>query len=750
MTSPTGLLTGLLTGLPDLGAPLTSLPGAVFRGFDDNGLAVAVPDVLDLERQADGSAALLVTLVRGEEPPYGRIEAGFAVGTRLPEIGAAAVAQGQIIRLAEAEVRGGVLEFTARLGRVAEQVLVPAFELAPGLLARARVAAILSPEAATLAARLVEDATLLVTATLRLTLRAVAPRLPLAVTVDPHDLAVRLAGRVGEGAALTLEELGEALGALLAGQGEGRAETLALRLKELLARPELSTEIRYRLRSPDEVAPGREHVDLAVPTAVLVDRVVSVDPFSTARALSGGSLDRHVRRITVPPLPAGHVSVEFAANLPEPVSGLLALFADLRVPPAPPLRLQQVTAGATLEPPGRTGTAHVVLAPGEESHLGDLGAEVRLRALLDVPAGASEVSGAAGGPAELAGPWQPATDRHLLLGPAAFPLPLTVVRASEALTALAVAEVVTAAGRTQARLDVATPLAAVPRVPGDPPVRVIIRPTGPGRTIELPVDGPDRLDLDPVTLPGFGAHQARLICRKPPVQVEWRAEGDAGPPRTIRLRGEGEIRWIATSPFQPGVVWRVVTAGVPGPAGPWSAPVAPAEGLVIAVDPPEAIVLNGVEAWPDDAEPGVWTYVPPGPFLDRLPGGGRAIGLVEAGVVAFLQVTTRLDVPDQDRDAMRRGLPAGSDLRPAPVTVRRVAVEVRKPDGGWAPVAEGTSSGLPPWTTALSATLDAAQAAAVKAALGGARDRLRLVGEVAAAAGVTVRTRDVADLLETQ
>ncbi|MCT9934394.1 hypothetical protein N5079_29735 [Planotetraspora sp. A-T 1434] len=749
MTTQTGLSTGLLTGLPDLGAPLTSLPGAVFRGFDDNGLAVAVPDDLDLERQADGSAALLVTLVRGDEPPYGRIEAGFAVGTRLPEIGAAAVAQGQIIRLAEAEVRGGVLEFTARLGRVAEQVLVPAFELAPGLLARARVAAILSPEAATLAARLVEDATLLVTATLRLTLRAVAPRLPLAVTVDPHDLAVRLAGRVGEGAALSLEELGEALDALLPGQREGRAETLALRLKELLARPELSTAIRYRLRSPDEVARGQEHVDLAVPTAVLVDRVVSLDPFLAARALSGGSLDRHVRRITVPSLPAGHVSVEFAANLPEPVSGLLALFADLRVPPAPPLRPQQVTAGAALDPPGRTGTAHVVLAPGEESHLGELGAEVRLRALLDVPEvpeGASRVPG----PAELAGPWQPATDRHLLLGPAAFPLPLTVVRASEALTALAVAEVVTAEGRTPARLDAATPLAAVPRVPGDPPARVVIRPTGPGRTIELPVDGRDRLDLDIVTLPGFGAHQARLACRKPPVQVEWRAEGDAGPPRTIRLQGEGEIRWIATSPFQPGVVWRVATGGVPGAPGQWSAPVAPADGLVIAVDPPEGIVLNGVEAWPDDAEPGVWTYVPPGPFLDRLPGGGRAIGLVEAGAVAFLQVTTRLDVPDQDRDTMRRGLPAGSDLRPAPVTVRRVAVEVRTPDGGWAPVAEGTSSGLPPWTTALSATLDAAQAAAVKAALGGARDRLRLVGELTAPAGVTVRTRDVADLLEIQ
>lgn len=740
----------ILRGLPDLGAPLASLPGTVFRAYEDSGLAVALPDRLDLERAADGTPVLLVTLVRSEQEPYGRIEAGFAIGTRLGEIGEAAARQsekeGEPLRVAAADLWGGVLEVTARLGPVTEEALTPPLELAPDLLTRARVSVVLDPHAAVVASRLVEDATLPVTATLRLTLRAVAPRLPLATTIDPHETAARLAARFGAEATLTVEDLADGLDALLAGTlapsatapgvaavgDEARGQALALRLKEILARPVVSAQGRYRLRHPDEVLPGQERVDLAVATAVLVDRVLTLDPFAAARA---HGMDRHVRRVTTPPLPAGHVAVEFAANLPEPVAGLLALLADLRIPPAPPLRPQPVTAGAALDGPGRTATAGIVLAPGEEPS-----GEARLRALLDLP----------GGPVELAGPWRPAADRHLLFGPADFPLPLTVVRAPAELTRLATAEVVTADGRVAARLDGLTPMTAVPLRAEDRPARVVIRPIGPGRVIELPLDGRDRLDLELVTLPGYGAQRALLTCRTPPVQVEWRPEGADDPPRTVRLdrdRPEAEIRWIATSPFQPGLVWRTASQG-----GDWSAPVAPADGLVIVVDAAKPIVVNGVEMRPDDAEPGVWTYLPPGPFLDLGPDGRPAIGLIEAGTTAFLQVTSRLDLDEAARAALlgelRRRAPGRPErVRPSAVTVRRVALEARRPDGAWAPVAEGTGSGLPPWTTALAATLDPEQAAAVRAALSGTRGRLRLVGELDAPGGADVRVRDVADLL---
>lgn len=192
---------------------------------------------------------------------------------------------------------------------------------------------------------------------------------------------------------------------------------------------------------------------------------------------------------------------------------------------------------------------------------------------------------------------------------------------------------------------------------------------------------------------------------------------------------------MAASPFQPGFVWRVTRGDAPGP---WSDPVPPTEGLVLSVPAaasPEPVVLDGLELRPDPADPSVWTYVPPGPFLELGPDGRPALGVVDAGPVSFLQITTRLDLPDSARNALADRLPnpqrPSATVRAATVAVTRVAVETRPPDGVWASVAEGASSDVPPWTTALAATLGAEQSAAVKAALGGTRGRMRLVGELA-------------------
>lgn len=207
---------------------------------------------------------------------------------------------------------------------------------------------------------------------------------------------------------------------------------------------------------------------------------------------------------------------------------------------------------------------------------------------------------------------------------------------------------------------------------------------------------------------------------------------------------EADLVWIATSPFQPGLVWRVVRDGVPGS---WSAPVAPADGLVITVgtttggsdvdadgaDPmePDVVVVEGIELRPDPADPAVWTYVPPGPLLERGPDGTPAISLLDAGTVTFLQVTCRLDLLDEDRSrvlaSLRQKRPSGpTSIRPHAVNVRRVALQVKPTDGGWATVAEGASSGNPPWTTALSASLTTEQTLAVEAAISGTPDRARL------------------------
>ncbi len=766
--------------LPDLGSPVASVPGAAFDAFGGGGLVVLVPDDLELERQADGSAALLVTLLRSPSAPggaAGRIEIGFTVDLPFDSVGQALAAQGIPAGLVPGELLGGVLELTAQVGADPATPLVPPVVLSPAMLARAHVVVDLLAESAVLAARLVKESALPVHAELRLRFPAVAPRVPLELEFDRQRVAQLLAERFGAQAVVSDTDLAEALDALLADPavtglaitdptvdvpvpvpvpapvtGDAsvvpsglRAEILGLRLRDELAVPDAGAALRYRLRPVAEVSPQSGRVDLATAERVSADRLLTLDPFAAARVLSGGAFERYVRTIDVPTLPTGHLRVSFAANLPAPMAGLLALFADLRVPALPPFRTQEVTAGVELSAPERSADAEIVLSPGEA-----LVGEVRLRALL---AGSD-------GPAELPGPWRPAAGDRLVLGPESFPLPLTVVRASGAFTDVATAEVRSAAGRVLARIDTGTPLVAVPRQDADPPAVVAVRPLGPGRTIDLPFGQAPRLDLDPVTLPGFGAHQARVVSRavagRPPLLVEWRPETGGQEPLAVRLgadRPEARIGWIAASPFEPGFRWRVTLGG--GEPGPWSDPVMPADGLTVQVDAGPAeqpVVLDGLELRPDPADPSVWTYVPPGPFLELGPDGGPALGLVDAGAVCFLQITARLDLPNATRDALpARLLPLTgrppTAVRAVEVAVTRVAVETRPPDGTWAAVAEGTGSGASPWTTALSATLGAEQTAAVRAAVGGARGRMRLVGELAAGGTNFANERDVADLL---
>lgn len=753
-----------IEGLPDLATPLGLSAGTAFRAYGRTGLAVVVPERIGLERQLDGSPTLLVTLVRGGAAPDaaagGRLEIGFAVDADLGAIGEAAAAAGLTMRLVVAEVEGGAAQVNVRLGPIAD-VLVPAFDVPPEVLVRARVSVQLSPAAATLVERLVQAAQVPVDLDLRLRVRAVAARLPLALELDPRRIAVKLAERYGEEAVITLTELSDGLEALLPDPditltGDPSAidppvlrSTIAQRLEDRLTVPETAATATYRLRPLADVAQGSERVDLAVPTAVRFDHVLHYDPFLDARAESDGKLDRYVRRIELPALPTGHIRVTLAANIPEPAVGLLALFADLRVPSTPPLRPQPVMASAALRLPGRVGAVDILLAADEQ-----LAGEVRLRALLDRP----------GGPIELSGPWRAATGPHQLLGPELFPLPLTLVRATPALIELATVDVLGASGALLAHLDAARPSAAVPRAAQDAAIRLAVRPRGPGRTIELPLDTRRRVDVDPTTLPGFGAHNAlvtKTAADGSSVAVEWRAEGaEDTTARSVRLGPDTQtagIGWIATSPLQPGVVWRIVRDGG---AGRWSAPVPPADGLVIAVgattiggddvdanetdpDKLDFVVVEGIELRPDPLDASVWTYLPPGPLLERGPDGAPAITLIEAGAVSFLQLTSRVDLPEDDRARILTGLrqqrPHGpTSIRPQSVIVRRVALQVKPKDGDWVTVTEGTSSGIPPWTTALSATLTAEQALAVKAAINGTPERLRLIGELTVPADAAV------------
>ena len=116
-----------------------------------------------------------------------------------------------------------------------------------------------------------------------------------------------------------------------------------------------------------------------------------------------------------------------------------------------------------------------------------------------------------------------------------------------------------------------------------------------------------------------------------PFVVEWRADGDQGQaPLSVRMgagRAVAEIGWIAASPFRPGVIWRAVRDGTPGP---WSEPVLPQDGLVIEIggrtpmdDRKEPLVIDGIKVEAKDGDGRAWSYVPPRPALERGPAAGR-------------------------------------------------------------------------------------------------------------------------------
>jgi hypothetical protein len=573
----------MLLALPDLSYPLTGIPGAAYRGFGREGLVVAVPDRLRLEAEPDGRPRLLLTLLRGgggAASTGGRLELGLSIESDVEGIGRVLAAQGTPVSLVVADLEDGVLTIEALLGSLVPTPLAVPQILPPDLLTRARIVVELSAEAAGLASRLIEDATLPVNATMHLAFRAVAPRLPLATTYNPRAIAEGLAARLGDGSVVTIADLDSAIDALLTGPEtvvEGdlqaidpqlRARTVALRLRERFATRIASAPGTRQLFSVQSIPSGRERLDFAEPAMVVVEQTISIDPLATARSMRHGAIDDVVKRLEMPPLPIGRQRLALSANLPEPIAGLQALVADFHAPELPPFRPLAVSVSVSLEAPERRATAELRLAPGER-----LTGEVRLRAVV-----------AKNGQAvEIAGPWRALQRADVLLGPGDFGAPLVVLRVSPALTALAVVEAIVD-GTVVARLDTATRMTAIPLT--EQGLRLLARPLAEGRDIEIELAGKKRLDLDVATLPGFGAHRARLVATDAkPFIVEWRADGDTGQePLSVRMgadRPVAEIGWIAASPFRPGMVWRAVRDGTPGP---WSAPVLPQDELLIEID----------------------------------------------------------------------------------------------------------------------------------------------------------------------
>jgi hypothetical protein len=657
---------------------------------------------------------------------------GLSIESDVEGIGRILATQGVPVALVVADLEDGVLTIEALLGSLVPTPLAPPQILPPDLLTRARVVFELSAEAAGIASRLIEDATLPVQATMHLTFRAVAPRLSLAATYNPQTIAERLATRLGAGGIVTMTALESAVDGLLTSSEmviEGnlqaidpalRARTVALRLRDRFAARAASDPGKLQLLAVQSVPSGRECIDFTEPAVVLVEQTISIDPLSMARSMRHGAIDEVVKRLDIPPVPTGRQRLVLAANLPEPIAGLQALVADFRAPELPPFRPLAVSVSVSLDPPERRAVAELRLAPGER-----LAGDVRLRAVV----------ARNGETVEIAGPWRAIQRADVLLGPADFGAPFLVLRVSPALTALAVVEVV-ANGTVVARLDATTRTMAIPLTEQN--LRILARPLAEGRDIEIEFGGQKRLDLDVATLPGFGAHRAQLVTvDAEPFMVEWQADGDTGQePHSIRMGGDrtvADIGWVAASPFRPGVIWRVVRDATPGP---WSAPVFPHDGLVIRIggrapmdDHQEPLVIDGVKITAKNGDGRAWTYVPPHPSLERSPGGTPMLTVIEAGPTAFLQCTARVALHEEARSALLARLqeiePRAETLEAAPLAVERIALEV-KTGSSWVAVAESKGSGMPPWTAALAATLAPDRLAAIKSAVAGERGRARL------------------------
>lgn len=170
----------------------------------------------------------------------------------------------------------------------------------------------------------------------------------------------------------------------------------------------------------------------------------------------------------------------------------------------------------------------------------------------------------------------------------------------------------------------------------------------------------------------------------------------------------------------------------PAAAGPESA----------KADPPTTLQLKGGEFTSVADRPRTWTYRPTEVSLaENAAGGGRQLGLIEAGSFAMLSLTLQLAIAPDVLETARRILaerddcpPAEIDLIPAPMDVGPVTLLLGDGGSDFSSLATATSAGSPPYSAIFSVTLDPGQLAGVKKALQGEHGRL------AARYEVTVRT----------
>lgn len=155
------------------------------------------------------------------------------------------------------------------------------------------------------------------------------------------------------------------------------------------------------------------------------------------------------------------------------------------------------------------------------------------------------------------------------------------------------------------------------------------------------------------------------------------------------------------------------------------APIARTEG---------AGLREGILYWPGPGGGAHWVYLPLFAAPQRNPDGSIQAQLFAAGEAGFLSLAAvweaRPEALERLRAALRAGLPPEAGpvmLSFAPVAVAGARLMLCGDAGEAREIARSDTSGMPPWSAFLSATLSGAERAAATAALGGQEGRLAVV-----------------------
>ncbi|MFT3861564.1 hypothetical protein [Micropruina sp.] len=526
-----------MRGLPDFGAPLDA---TCFAGFDQPGV-VALPDALALATDPAGVPRLVLERFRdagfgANAQAYGLISAWFVAGW--PD------RAGEHAVTARAIPDAGVL--TVRLDRVDgdPEVIGEPMDWDGSLAAPwgARV----SPQAITWMIEALRMRLLSLHAEAVLSVRGVAPRVPVRLEVDAARLLALVPSPDPSGLTALTAELTTSTGALRIADGEAPAERIAAVVLDRL-NADLPTPVGSQLWDLAQPFVTRRRVTVSR----LLRDLIADAPIDEAVMVPSG--------VELPALELGWSTLDVLSNLPVQRPGVLACGVNLLAPPRPPARPQAAIAGCELTPEQPRQRLTLRLAPGERL---DYLSEAWL--VVDGPTGIREVQGRQQGH----------TSQRLIVAAADFGVRFAHVSADAALLGLATAEVSLRQGSwtgPSVVLDPATPEAALVVTDDspdgtEPRLSITVRALTGEAAIELPELPAEHLALGLSAVPGWGPHRLTVHnAGTEPQAIELADE--AGTSSAMVNLAPAETRawtWFAADPFRPGFRYRLRPVGEPG------------------------------------------------------------------------------------------------------------------------------------------------------------------------------------------